>query len=238
MIKISASLRTLYDATRRAGTRLALTLSMQSIRTIILSITAIAAMGAAATAQISPDPLAIRPQDATAVFSYNGTTIGQPVWQRPLANGNNPPTGLSGTGTAVPWSAISFSVTVTGSYVFQSVATAPANWDNYTFLYVNSFNPAQPLTNVLIGNDDNPTIGLSGFTINLTAGTNYSFVTTGFSNTSSGAFSNTISGPGDVIAAGQAVPEGGAGLVILAITAGGLLVAGTRLRKVAPVSIS
>ncbi len=157
--------------------------------------------------------------------TYTGTTVGGPLWNRPVANGNNPPTALSGLATAVPWSAISFTVSLTGSYVFQSVATVPLNWDNYTFLYVNSFNPSTPLMNALIGNDDNPSIGLSGFTTNLTMGTTYFFVTTGFSNSDAGQFSNTISGPGTITLAGQAVPEGGVGLLMFAVVAAGLLAA-------------
>ena len=134
-----------------------------------------------------PEPNAI-----VTPFNYNGTTVGGPTFNRPLANGNNAPTALSAVGTAVSYDVITFSIATSGAYTFLSLSVTPANWDNYTFLYSGSFNPASPLSNVLIGNDDNPTIGRSGFTYNLVAGSTYSFVTTGFSNTDAGSFSNSI----------------------------------------------
>ena len=132
-------------------------------------------------------------------LSYSGTTVGQPTWNRPLSG--NPPTSLSGVGTATRYSVFEFFVDTSGAYNFLSVATNPANWDNYTFLYQNSFNPLAPLTNVLRGNDDFPDVGQSGFNgVSLTAGVNYFLVTTGFGNTSTGAFTNTITGPGNIAA--------------------------------------
>jgi MYXO-CTERM domain-containing protein len=123
---------------------------------------------------------------------FAGSTTGDPVWTRPVAA--TPPTGLSGLGTATPYDVLAFTVDITGSYTFQN--TAVAAWDNYTFLYQNSFDSTLPLANVLTGNDDNPTIGLSGFAFSLTAGTTYFFVTTGFGNTDSGDYSLSISGQG------------------------------------------
>ncbi|CAN5561449.1 hypothetical protein BH20VER1_BH20VER1_05980 [soil metagenome] len=160
------------------------------------------------------------------IVNYTGTTVGGPTWNRPLAG--NPPTALSGVGTNVPWHAVSFTVNMAGSYAFLSVATVPLNWDNFLFLYSNNFNPATPLVNVLIGNDDFPTIGRSGFNFNLNPGTTYFLVTTGFANSNAGAFQNTIDGPGTIIIGGQAVPEGGAGLVLFALVTAGLLALGRR----------
>ncbi len=152
-------------------------------------------------------------------MTYTGTTAGGPTFNRPLSG--TPPTGLSAVGTAVPWSSQAFSVDLAGSYVFQSTSTT-AGFDNFTLLYLASFNPATPLTNALVVNDDNPTIGLSGFTINLTAGANYIFVTTGFANDDFGSFSNTINGPGNILLAGAAVPESGPGLISFGLTVAGL----------------
>lgn len=160
------------------------------------------------------------------VLTYTGTTAGGPTWNRPIAG--TPPTSLSGVGTAVPYSFALLSVSLSGSYVFQSTAAA---WDNYSFLYGNAFNPASPLTNALTGNDDNPSIGLSGFTFNLTAGTSYYFVVTGFGNTDFGAFSNTISGPGTITRGGAAAaPEAGPGLLLACLVLAGLAVAHRRPR--------
>ena len=142
---------------------------------------------------------------SAAAVVVNGTTAGGPTWNRPLAG--SPPAALSGVGTAVRYQTTQLSVSTSGAYVFQSTATNPVNWDNFSFLYATSFNPAAQLTNVIVGNDDNTTIGLSGFTTNLTAGLNYVFVETGFANTDFGAYSLNISGPGTITIAGAAVPE-------------------------------
>ncbi|WP_309740218.1 PEP-CTERM sorting domain-containing protein [Chamaesiphon sp. OTE_20_metabat_361] len=142
------------------------------------------------------------PNAQAATFNYTETTMDAPTWNRPVENFNSPPTAIAGaSGEAVSYSSFGFTVSDPDNYVFQSTA----NFDNYTFLYQNSFNPTNPLLNILIGNDDNPTIGLSGFTTALTAGTNYFLVTTGFDNPDVGTFSNTITGVGNVTP--TAVPE-------------------------------
>lgn len=137
--------------------------------------------------------ISIAPAQA-ATFTYSGTTTGAPTWNRPVANGGNPPTNLSGIGTATPYDVFSFSVDTSSSYVFNS--TSP--YDNYGFLYQGSFNPATPLANVIIGDDDGAGNGDYRFTTNLTTGTNYFLVSTGFSNTQFGAFTTTIDGVGNV----------------------------------------
>ena len=138
---------------------------------------------------------------------FMGNTTGGSTFNRPLAG--TPPTGLSAVGTAVRFTVTQLSVGMSGSYVFQNTATT-TGFDNFTFLYLNTFNPAAPLTNALVGNDDNPNIGLSGFTINLTAGTNYLYVVTGFNNGDFGAFNAVITGPGIITVGGGGgtpVPE-------------------------------
>jgi len=156
-----------------------------------------------------------------------GTTAGAPTWNRPVENGAGAPIGpLSGAGTAVPFTALAFSVSASGVYAFISTTPAPV-WDNYTFLYENSFSATSPLTNVLIGNDD---LGLSigttsGFSYALTAGKTYHFVTTGFSNTDFGRYSSSITGNGDVLI--SAVPEPGS-YALMAAGLAGLLFAARR----------
>jgi hypothetical protein len=137
-------------------------------------------------------------------ISVNGDTTGGPLWNRPL--GGNPPTPpLSAVGTAVPYEVWEFSVTADGVYDFLSVADG--GWDNYLFLYTGSFDPTDQFANVLIGNDDFPTIGVSGFAYALTAGTTYLTVNTGFANDDFGAYTMRITGPGDI------VPGGGGGVI-------------------------
>jgi hypothetical protein len=94
-------------------------------------------------------------------------------------------------------------------------------------LYRTAFSPTAQLTNVIIGDDDNSTVPGSfqdyQFTTTLATGTNYFLVSTGYNNGDSGAFTTTITGPGNVL---TAVPE--------PFTIIGTLVGGTaalRMRK-------
>lgn len=135
--------------------------------------------------------------------SISGTTTGAPTFNRTVAG--TPPSGLSGVGTAVPYSVTSFAVGTAGVYTFLSIAIG--GWDNFTALYAGTFTPGSGLSNVVVANDDYlndiNNLGVSGFTATLATGTTYRFVTTGFSNTSFGAFTNSITGPGTV----TVVPE-------------------------------
>lgn len=126
------------------------------------------------------------------VISYSGTTLGSPTFNRPIGNGDDPPDTLSLDTDATPFDSHEFQVTIPGLYSLFSLSTDPLFWDNYTFLYSSSFDSANPLTNVVIGNDDNPDTGSSGFNATLVTGVNYFFITTGFSNFDAGAFDNTI----------------------------------------------
>ena len=150
---------------------------------------------------------------------YTGDTTGADTWNRPLSG--NPPTLLSGLANATPYSVQPITVDTDGGYSFLSVADG---WDNYLFLYAGAFDPAAPLANAVIGNDDFPNVGASGFDgVALSTGTTYFVVTTGFSNTDFGAFSNSISGPGNV----ALVPEPGSAL----LAALGLAAVGLRIRR-------
>ena len=131
----------------------------------------------------------------STVFTASGTTApasGSPVFNRPLANGNSAPTSLSGVGTSVYYQAQTFTVTTSGTYRFLSTCVSPTAWDNYVFLYKDSFTPATPLVNCLIGNDGT-TASSAGFDYALTAGTTYYFVTAAYGNGVTGTFTNTIS---------------------------------------------
>ncbi len=137
-------------------------------------------------------------------FSYTVVTTGQPTFNRPIASPFGPPTSLSPFGTAVAYSARTFTVDQAGTYTFNSLSTSPVNWDNYTVLYKTSFNPSNPLLNAVNGNDDLGFIGQSGFSSTLTIGT-YILVTTGYSNTDAGTANNSITGPGNI----TSTPEAG-----------------------------
>ncbi|QHL89715.1 PEPxxWA-CTERM sorting domain-containing protein [Sphingomonas changnyeongensis] len=150
---------------------------------------------------------------------FTGNTSGGPLWNRPI-QGNPPTPPASGVGTAVAYRFHQFAVDANGAYSFQS--TAVGGWDNYAFLYSNSFNPLTPFANVIVGNDDNPLIGLAGFTTNLTAGTTYFLVITGYENIDAGAYSAEIRGPGNI----AAVPEPESWALMI----GGFALAGGALR--------
>lgn len=149
---------------------------------------------------------------------FTGNTSGGPLWNRPV-QGNPPTPPASSVGTAVNYRFHQFAVDANGAYSFQTTATG--GWDNYTFLYANAFNPLTPFANIIVGNDDNPFIGVSGFTTNLTAGTTYFLVVTGFDNGNAGAYSAEIRGPGNIAAVPE--PESWALMIAGFAAAGGAL---------------
>ncbi len=160
-----------------------------------------------------------------ATLTYSGDTTGAPTWHRPISG--NPPTQLSGA-VATRYDVFSFTIDAGGSYSFNN----SASYDSYGFLYQGSFDPASPLTNVIVGNDGDSNItgadDYYGFTTNLSTGTNYFLVTTGYRNEYFGSFTTTIDGPGNVnnVNAATSVPE--------PFTIIGTLVGGTaamRMRK-------
>ena len=154
-------------------------------------------------------------------YNYAGNTTGAPTYNRAFADFS----GLSAFGANVNHQTLAFSVSTSGSYTFVSTVTGA--WDNFLFLYGPSFNPAAPLINGLIGNDDLAgVIGSSGFTFALTAGASYVAVTTGFEGgVDFGAYANSITGPGAV----NVVPEPGTyGLMALGLAIVGFAARRTR----------
>ena len=134
---------------------------------------------------------------SAGIVVVSGTTVGGLTFNRPLEDLS----GLSAIGTAVSYNAYTFTVSASGTYTFTT--TAPT-FDSFALLYSPSFNSASSLTNALTANDDLFGIGeASGFAYSLTANTTYVYVTTGYANTNSGAFTNVIGGPGNI----TAVPE-------------------------------
>ena len=143
-----------------------------------------------------PYTVTVTTNSGTPVFTSSGSaapTGGSPSFSRPTTNGTSPPTSVaSSTGSFVYYDAHSFTVPATGSYKLASLCVSPASWDDFTILYKDAFNPASPLTNALIANDDLSGASSSGFTVTLTAGTTYIFVTTSYFNATAGTFSATV----------------------------------------------
>ncbi len=73
------------------------------------------------------------------------------------------------------------------------------NWDNALFLYSVSFDPLNPLSNILIGMTGYQQVnqGTSAFNIALATGS-YFLVTTGVFNADFGTAANSITGPGAI----------------------------------------
>lgn len=151
-------------------------------------------------------PSVVSPEDTV---NYSGSVTGEPTWTRPFADC----TGATGLGP-MEFSVQQFSVTVTGAYDVSSIQNG---WDGYIFVYQIAFDPNNPNTNCVVGNDDGSGgIGTSDIVgVALTAGTQYFVVTTAFETGESGTFDNSISGPGTIV-----LGTGGPVVVVTKTTAG------------------
>jgi hypothetical protein len=152
-----------------------------------------------------------------ATFTYSGPiTAGSPTFNpsRPLGATNtcaSPFTGLSAQDPG--YNAFGFSVDVTGVYQIAMNSNtfntpSPVN-DGMLFLYQGSFDPNNPNTNLIAKGDapstcpagsPGPCCAQCGYIscATLTAGTRYILVTTPNQTGSTGTFTNTISGPGNI----------------------------------------
>ena len=94
------------------------------------------------------------------------------------------------------YNAYNFAVGTSGAYSFLTAGA----FDTFTSLYAGGFDPTKPTTNAVFGNDDLLAgIGTSGFAFNLSAGTQYTYVTSSFLNSEHGYFSTSIGGDGTII---------------------------------------
>lgn len=136
---------------------------------------------------------------------FTGTTAGAPTYNRPLSG--IPPTGLSAVGTAVRFAVTPFTVSVSGNYNFFN-STA---YDSFLVIHRNAFVPATGLLNAIAANDDfNGTLNGGFSNLALLAGVSYFAISTGFDSPDFGAFSLTVSGPGNIVGGG--VGGGGGGV--------------------------
>ena len=168
---------------------------------------------------------------SAATLPFAGTlSAGDPTFNRPLSG--NPPSGLSGAGTAVSYDLFPFFVTAGDSYTLQTLSAllSPGTPDDtFMVLYQTSFNPASPLANILQADDDAGAGGLSLITRALLPGVQYIMVVTSFSNGAFGAYTGSISNPGAGTAVLGAVPEPSSAMMMLAALAvGGLVFARRR----------
>lgn len=156
---------------------------------------------------------------SAGILIVNGDTTGKPVFNRALAG--NPPLGLSGVGTAVAYEVWEIQVDQSANYSF--VTEVGTIVDSFMHLYgPGGFNPANALSNVIIGDDDSGPDAGSAFTTSLTAGNSYFVVVSGFANDDIGTYTLNIRGDGNI----TLVPAPGA----MALIGGAGLVAGRRRR--------
>jgi hypothetical protein len=148
-------------------------------------------------AAVAAFAVAATPASAAVIYTVIGDTTGGPTFNRTTAG--TPPTTTSSFGTAVAYNTFLFSPVASGSYTFLLNSTT-ANFDPFLALYTGVFNPATPLTNVLVANDDlTPgNFTQSGFAVLLNASTIYTAVITGFGNSDFGTYTLTIANTGAV----------------------------------------
>jgi hypothetical protein len=137
------------------------------------------------------------------IVTWTGDTTSGPTFDRPFADFSD----FSPNGAGVSYNTIAFAVGADGEYSFTLHGLG---FDTFLFLYENSFAPNDALTNGVAGNDDDVSLTTSGFAAELTAGTQYFVVVTGFEAGEAGQYSLTVSGAGLI----SAVPEPSAWLML------------------------
>lgn len=126
---------------------------------------------------------------------YSGDTTGGLTYNRT----NSICGSLAAAGGGVKYHSQPIWFDLAESYLFHSDQQKglPEQWDGYLFLYQDEFDPTNPLTNCIIGDDDAGS-GASEFTRTVDTNRQYFIVTTGYSPSEEGAFSNSVTGPGNI----------------------------------------
>ena len=115
-------------------------------------------------------------------------TATDPVFNRP--NEGAPPTSISTQGTNVYYDVIPITISIPGLVTFACIGSA--NFDTFGLLYGTAgFDPLNPLTNVLIGDDDSGPGVNFGITYNFTSTGTYYLVVTTFKPGNTGTYTIT-----------------------------------------------
>ncbi|RYE13114.1 MAG: hypothetical protein EOP51_30330, partial [Sphingobacteriales bacterium] len=125
--------------------------------------------------------------------TVNGVfTSASPTYTRATGNGSTVYIPGNAPFNNVFYKTHTFVPTTSGPVTIETIGgtlTGDFPADTYLSLYQDSFNPAAPATNFLIGDDDSGTLQYSSkFTYNLTAGTTYILVVTPYSNGMTGEY--------------------------------------------------
>lgn len=136
-----------------------------------------------------------------ASYTYSDTlSASSPSYVRPLRSFGD-----------YRYSAFGFNASQTGAY---QITTEAPTYDGYLFLYSGSFDPLDPLKNLIQSSDDGTSTMNSSLIAQLAAGINYFVINTTYSTFASNAefypnaagFTTTINGPGTITAINE-VPE-------------------------------
>jgi hypothetical protein len=146
---------------------------------------------------------AVTPAAAAFEMSWQDTLQSSPTWHRPTADMEQVATGATSYNVQ--------SIVVDRSGVYHVDSDQPATevpFHGYVFLYAGSFDPNQPLLNLVAGSEGGPD-GTSPAHVAgiLTAGAVYQVVTSS-DDPQAGRFTDTVSGPGTIHAAGCAAHGG------------------------------
>lgn len=140
-----------------------------------------------------------------APVSFSGElTASDPTFSRPFS-----PSGLSVLGNNVAYDVYGFHVSTDGAYSIESTSFSAVGSDTYLFVYQGAFDPAAPLNNLVLLDDDNGSGTLSLITGPLLADVQYYLVFTSFYNNDLGSYTgvfDTLSGNGQVFVDGIDVP--------------------------------
>ena len=138
----------------------------------------------------------------TVRLEYLGDTTDGERFNRPSGLG-----ALSPTATDVPFETAEIEVAEDGFFtVLSDQENFGIPWDGYLLVYVDSFDPFDPLTNLIAFNDDyfgvllpGTGVGYSGIEdVELLSGVPYVIVQTGFNNESFGPYQMQVLGNSDV----------------------------------------
>jgi hypothetical protein len=138
--------------------------------------------------------LTVAPSAAFFETSWQDTLDASRTWHRPTANQQE----VAG-GAATPFSVQSLYVDRSGLFQIDADdAESGLPFDGYVFLYAGSFDPAQPLRNLIAGNEAGPDgTSMAHIAAVLTAGAIYHVVTTA-DDAGLGRFRDDVVGPGAI----------------------------------------